>query len=717
MPARYVKIMRWFVVFVLCAALIWLWRSGILSGLNLATLKTKQMELSGWTSAHPWYAAGILLLAYVFIAMAPLPGAALLTIGAGALFGLWRGTLLVSFTSTIGATIAMLASRFVLGDSLRARYGDRLKAFDQGIAKDGATYLLSLRLVPAVPFFVVNLLAGLTAIRTGVFYVVSQLGMLPATAVYVYAGTQLAHINSLREVVSPRLIGALVALGLLPLVLRGISGWLATRKIYRGHRRPKKFDYNLIVIGGGSAGLVSSYIAAAVKARVLLIEKHAMGGDCLNTGCVPSKALIRSAKLLHEARQSKKYGVAELAATFSFSTIMQRVQSVIAKVAPHDSVERYQGLGVEVISGEARIVSPWEVAVLGQKKSARSIIIATGARPLVPTIPGLSDVEFLTSDSLWALRELPARLLVLGGGPIGCELSQCFARLGSSVTLVEMAPRLLPREDADAAQFVEEQFRTEGIAVATNHKALRVEKVGADGVLICEYQGREVRFVFDKILLALGRKANVDGFGLQELGVRLSPRGTLEADAMMRTNFPNILVCGDVTGPFQFTHVAAHQAWFASVNALLAPFWNFKVDYRVIPWATFTDPEVARVGLSEDEAKLQGIEVEVTKYGIDDLDRAIADSSDHGFVKVLTAPGKDKILGATIVGDRAGDLLSEFVLAMKHGIGLNKILGTIHTYPTMAEANKYAAGVWKRAHAPQTALRWAQRFFRWRRGG
>ena len=481
------------------------------------------------------------------------------------------------------------------------------------------------------------------------------------------------------------------------------------------YKKPKTFNYNLVAIGAGSAGLVSAYISAAIKAKVALIEKLKMGGDCLYTGCVPSKALIRSAKFLHEANNSKKYGVEKCEAQFSFSAVMERVQNVISKIEPHDSVERYTGLGVDCIQGEAKIVSPWEVEVNGRRLTTRSIVLATGARPLVPKIPGLDQVDYLTSDNIWNLRELPKRLLVLGGGPIGCELAQCFARFGSQVTQVEMGPRLMPREDADAANEVTQQFEQEGIKVATGHKALRVEKDENGDVLICEFKGNEVRFGFDKILLALGRVANTEGFGLKELGISLQANGTIDANELMQTNYPNIYVCGDATGPYQFTHVAAHQAWYASVNALLAPFWSFKVDYRVIPWATFTDPEVARVGLSEDEAREKNIVVEVTRYGIHDLDRAIADSNDHGFVKVLTAPGKDKILGATIVGAHAADLLAEFVLAMKWNIGLNKLLGTIHIYPTMAEANKYAAGAWKRANAPQAALRWAEKFFRWRR--
>jgi pyruvate/2-oxoglutarate dehydrogenase complex dihydrolipoamide dehydrogenase (E3) component/uncharacterized membrane protein YdjX (TVP38/TMEM64 family) len=704
------------VVVVLALVALALWRSGLLGQLSLENLRLHQGQLVAWTQSHPVQAAGGFFLLYVLVAAVSLPGAAVLTLGAGAVFGLFEGVLLASFASSVGATLAMLSSRFLLRDSLVARYGDRLARFDAGMAKDGAFYLFTLRLVPVMPFFLVNLLAGLVKLPVRTYYAVSQLGMLPGTLAYVFAGTQLARIQSPGDILSPGLLAAFAMLGLLPLLARLGVRWLAARRIYRGHVRPRRFDYNLVVIGAGSAGLVSAYIASAVKAKVALVERHRMGGDCLNTGCVPSKALLRSAKLVQQGRDSQKYGIARMDTQFDFGQVMERVQAVVAKVAPHDSIERYTGLGVDVVQGEARLVSPWEVEVDGRRISARSLIIATGARPLVPPIPGLDTVAYLTSDNLWDLRQLPGRLVVLGGGPIGCELAQCFARFGSGVTIVEMAPRLLPREDADAAAEVASRFGSEGITLATAHKAVRVEAVGTGGRLVCETEGREVVFEFDRLLIALGRKANVEGFGLSELGVALTPRGTVAADGLMRTNFPNIHVCGDVAGPFQFTHVAAHQAWYASVNALLAPFWSFTVDYRVIPWATFCDPEVARVGLSEDEATAQGIPYEVTRYGLDDLDRAIADSSDHGFVKVLTVPGKDKILGASIVGEHAGDLLAEFVLAMKHGLGLEKLLGTIHTYPTLAEANKFAAGVWKRAHAPAAALRWAQRFFAWRRG-
>jgi pyruvate/2-oxoglutarate dehydrogenase complex dihydrolipoamide dehydrogenase (E3) component/uncharacterized membrane protein YdjX (TVP38/TMEM64 family) len=686
--------------------------------LSLEALKQNRVALETWRAAHPAAAIAGYMAAYVAMAALSLPGAAILTLAGGALFGVVAGTVAVSFASSIGATLAFLIARFVLRDAVRSRFGARLRPIEEGVRRDGAFYLFTLRLVPIFPFFLVNLLMALTPIATATFYVVSQVGMLPATIAYVYAGSRLGQIERLGDVASPALLGAFVILGLLPLVMRKLADALAARRVYRGHRRPRRFDYNLIVIGGGSAGLVSAYIGAAVKAKVALIEKHKLGGDCLNTGCVPSKALLRTARLLAEARDSARFGIAGMEARFDFAEVMARVRRVITTIEPHDSAERYASLGVDVIQGDARLVSPWEVEVGGRRLSARSIVLATGAEPLVPGIPGLDGVPYVTSDTLWDLRTLPARFAVLGGGPIGCELAQAFARLGSTVTVVEMAPRLLPREDADAAAELATRFGREGIRIAAGHRAVRVERdpSGGGGTLVCEHGGRELPIPFDTLLVALGRKARVAGFGLEELGVRVRENGTIDADPLLRTTFPNVLVCGDATGPFQFTHVASHQAWYAAVNGLLAPLWSYRADYRVIPWCTFTEPEVARVGLSEDEARDQGVAVEVTRYGIDDLDRAIADSAAEGFVKVLTAPGSDRILGVTVVGAHAGELIAEWVMAMKHGLGLEKVLGTIHVYPTLMEANRFAAGAWKRAHASARALRFAETFFAWRRG-
>ena len=683
--------------------------------LRLDYLREQRAAIGAFYAAHPLRSAALYFALYVAMAALSLPGAAILTLAGGAIFGLLWGTLLVSFASSIGATLAFLASRFVLRDWVQGRFGARLRPINEGVAKEGAFYLFALRLVPAFPFFLVNLLMGLTPVRAWTFYWVSQLGMLAGTVAYVYAGTQLGEFR-----LSAGLVLAFTLLGLFPLITKKILDFAKAKRVYARWKRPAKFDRNLIVIGAGSAGLVSAYIAAAVKAKVTLIEKHRMGGDCLNTGCVPSKALIKTARVLSQIKNSSRYGIRRATAEFDFADVMERVQRVIKTIEPHDSVERYAGLGVECVQGEARITSPWHVEVKTKEEtktlSTRAIIIAAGARPFVPPIPGIEKIQALTSDTVWGLRALPRRLVVLGGGPIGCELAQAFARLGSKVSQVEMLPRILIREDPEVSAMVSQRFREEGIDVLTGHKATQIVVEGERKVLVCESGGKDLRIEFDELLCAVGRLPNTEGYGLEELGIPVAKSRTVETNEYLQTLYPNIYACGDVAGPYQFTHTAAHQAWYAAVNALFGGLKKFRADYSVIPWATFTDPEVARVGLNETEAKERGIAYELTTYGIDDLDRAIADEAAHGMVKVLTAPGKDRILGATIVGEHAGELIVEFIAAMKHGIGLDKILGTIHIYPTLAEANKYAAGAWKKAHAPHGVLRHVERFHAWMRG-
>ncbi|MCX2783550.1 FAD-dependent oxidoreductase [Microbulbifer thermotolerans] len=690
---------------------------------TLDGLKNGLSQFESWRVEAPILVGGVFFLIYVLVTALSLPGAAVMTLAAGALFGLLWGTVIVSFASTIGATLALLVSRYLLRDTVQSRFGERLSPINKGIEKEGAFYLFTLRLVPVFPFFLINLLMGLTPLRALTFYWVSQLGMLAGTLVYVNAGTQLANLTSLSGILSPSLLASFALLGIFPLLAKKILTLIKNRRVYKDYKKPKKFDRNLVVIGAGAGGLVSSYIAAAVKAKVTLIEANKMGGDCLNYGCVPSKALIKSASLANQMRHADHYGLDAVSPDFSFRKVMARVHEVIRKIEPHDSIERYEGLGVEVIQGYAKLIDPWTVEIKRndgdvQRLTSRSIVLATGARPFVPPLPGIEEVGYVTSDTLWdefaQLDDAPNRLLVLGGGPIGCELSQSFARLGSQVTQVEMAPRIMIREDEEVSELAKTSLERDGVTVLTGHKALRCEISNGEKRLIVEHDGAEKAIAFDALLCAVGRVARLEGYGLEELGIETGR--TIVTNDYLQTLYPNIFAVGDVAGPYQFTHVAAHQAWYAAVNALFGQFKKFRVDYRVIPWTTFIDPEVARVGLNEQEAREKGIPFEVTRYGLDDLDRAIADGSACGFVKVLTEPGKDRILGVTIVGDRSGDLMAEFVLAMKYRLGLNKILGTIHAYPTWAEANKYAAGEWKRAHAPQGVLAWVEKYHQWRRG-
>jgi pyruvate/2-oxoglutarate dehydrogenase complex dihydrolipoamide dehydrogenase (E3) component/uncharacterized membrane protein YdjX (TVP38/TMEM64 family) len=691
--------------------------------LTLAGLKNGLADFEALRAAQPLLVSGAFLLLYILITALSLPGAAIMTLAAGALFGLFWGTVLASFASSIGATLAFLVSRHLLNNTVQQRFGDRLVAINEGIRKDGAFYLLTLRLVPVFPFFLINLVMGLTPIKAFTFYWVSQVGMLAGTLVFVNAGTQLAQLESLSGILSPSLLLSFALLGVFPLIAKQFLSVIKARRVYADYRKPKHFDRNLIVIGAGAGGLVTAYIAAAVKAKVTLIEAHKMGGDCLNYGCIPSKALIKSSKIAQQMRHASRYGLEDTEPSFSFRSVMARVHELISKVEPHDSIERYQGLGVEVLQGYAKLIDPWTVEIKHhsgeiQRLSSRAIVLATGAQPFVPPLPGIEESGYLTSDTMWdelaKQNHPPKRLLVLGGGPIGCELAQSFARLGSQVTQLEMASRILAREDTDVSAFASQSLERDGVRILSDHKALRCEKVGDSKRLIAEHQGKEISIEFDTLLCAVGRVARLKGYGLEDICIETER--TIVTNDYIETLYTNIFAAGDVAGPYQFTHTAAHQAWYAAVNALFGQFKKFKVDYRVIPWTTFIDPEVARVGLNEQEAKAKGIAVEVTRYELDDLDRAIADSAAQGFVKVLTEPGKDRILGVTIVGEHSGDLLAEFVLAMKHGLGLNKILGTIHAYPTWAEANKYAAGEWKRAHAPQNVLRWLAKYHTWRRG-
>ena len=691
--------------------------------LTLDQLKAQQAALERFYLANPLVVLAAFFAIYVIVTALSLPGAAIMTLAAGAIFGVATGTLLVSFASSIGATLAFLASRYLFHDAVQSRFGARLRAVNEGVARDGAFYLFSLRLVPVFPFFAVNLLMGLTPIRTWTYYWVSQVGMILGTIVYVNAGTQLARIESLSDVASPALLASFTALGALPWVGKWVMNLIKRRRVYARWNRPAKFDRNMVVIGAGAAGLVSSYIAATVKAKVTLVEASKMGGDCLNYGCVPSKALIKSAKVADQMRHAGAYGLDAVEPAFSFKAVMQRVHDIIAAIEPHDSIERYTGLGVDVVQGYATIVDPWTIEIAlrdggKQRLTSRSIVIAAGAAPIIPPLPGIEDSGYLTSDTLWEnfalLDEMPRRIAVLGGGPIGAELSQAFARLGAKVTLVEMGDRLLPREDTDVAEMARAALEGAGVHVLTGHKAERFERSEGGRTLVVSHAGIEHSIAYDAVIIAVGRKARLSGYGLEQIGIETDR--TVITDDYLATLYPNIFAAGDVAGPYQLTHVAAHQAWFASVNALFGQFWRFKADYRVIPATTFIDPEVARVGLNEQEAKEQGIAYDITRFDLHELDRAIADSANKGFVKLLTVPGKDRILGATIVGHNAGELLAEYVLAMKHGLGLNKILGTIHTYPTMAEANKYAAGEWKKARKPEGLLRWVARYHSWRRG-
>lgn len=674
-------------------------------------LRSLRDGLTVWRDGHPLALPIGFFVIYVVVTALSLPFAVWLTLLGAALLGFWQGLVLISFASSIGALLAFLVARYLMRDWVRGRLGPRLAKIEKGAARDGEFYLFSLRLIPVVPFFVINLAFGLTRMKAWRFYAISQLGMLPGTAVYVAAGAQLGELDSLSGIVSPELLGAFAALAVFPWVARAVLRLWTRRRACRGYKRPAKFDRNLIVIGAGAAGLVASYVAAQARAKVTLVQEGPMGGDCLNFGCVPSKALIASAKAAGVARGSGALGVcAEV--SVDWPVVTRRISEVIAQIAPNDSVERYEGLGVEVIEGHARLEDPWTVRIGEQRLTARGIVLATGAAPVIPPIEGIEQVEPLTSDTLWeALAAMPAppqKMVILGGGPIGCEIAQAMARLGAGVTLIEAAERLLIREDAEAAEAIAAALRADGVEVRLGAKAIRF---GRDTGKWLELEDGS-KIEFDTLLVAVGRKARVEGFGLEELGIPANR--VIETNQYLETLMPNIYAAGDVAGPMQLTNAAGHQGWIAAANALAAPFWRFKAHAAPIPHAVFTAPELARVGMTVAEA--EGVHHEVTTYPLGDLDRALAEGAGEGFVRIVTAKGSDKILGVTVCGAHAAEVLAEFVLAMRHGLGLGRILATPHVYPSWSEAAKNAAGRWRQAHVNPRTLRLAERFMAWRRG-
>lgn len=682
---------------------------------TLDSLKARRDELNLLLHARPVAVSAAYFILYVAMAALSIPGASVVTIAGGAMFGFVRGVLLVSFASVMGGMLAFLGSRYLFRDWVRRRFGRQIDAIDRGIERDGIFYLLFMRLNPIFPYFLVNLGMGLTRIGLLRFAIVSQIGMLPGTMVFVNAGTQLGHIRTVSDIASPQLIGSLALLSLFPLIGKFVAGWLRKRRVYRGWKRPRRYDRNLIVIGAGSGGLVAAYIAAAVRAKVTLIEANRMGGDCLNTGCVPSKALIRSARAAHEIRTAGRFGIGAQTPQVDFPAVMARIRAIVDEIAPADSEERFTGLGVDVRRGTARVVDPWTVEIDGERLTTRAIVLATGAEPIIPDLPGLETSGYLTSDTMWdALgrrSELPGRVVILGGGPIGVEMAQAFARLGAQVTLVQRGARILPREDEDVAAAVALALADDGVALCTGHQAVRVE--GKSLVVRGEGRAEEICLPLDELIVAVGRRPRLEGYGLEALGI--DPRRGLEANAWLETAFPNIYAVGDVAGSYQFTHAASHQAWHAAVNALFGRFKRFRVDYSVLPWVTFTDPEAAHVGHNETSARAAKLAYEVVRYALDHHDRAVTESANQGFVKLLVAPGSDRILGASIVGHNAGETIAEIALAMKHRIGLKKLLATVHAYPTMAEAAKLAAGQWRRTHQPERLLGWLGRYHAWRR--
>ncbi len=684
--------------------------------LTLESIKANSGALHAKVQAYPWWSRSLFFIVYALLTALSFPGTVVLTLLAGALFGLLEGTLLVSLASNFGAVAAMLISRFLLRDWIQRRFGKQIAGINRGLARDGAFYLVSLRLIPIVPFVLLNPALGLTRVGLWTFWWTTQLGMLPGHAIYVNAGRQLVRIDSLSGILSPGMITTLVLLAVFPLVATRLLTSYKARLAYRGWRRPKHFERNLVVVGGGTGGLATARIAASLCARVSLLERERLGGVAMHEGGVPARALRRQANRLHGLRSDPRVA-SSLDVAGGFSQAMDDMQRLTRAAMKSASSEHYARLGVEVIMAEGRLSSPWTVEAGGRSLSSRAIVIATGSRPCVPPIAGLEAIEPLTCDNLWDLREPPGRLLVLGGGAGACEFAQSFQRLGCQVTLVSERETLLEQEDPEAAGVVLAALRADGVELQLGLAPLRVEVDGDECLLVCRRgEEGEQALPFDRLLLALGQHADIRGLGLDELGLRCGEDGSLEVDEYLTTRFPNIYAVGSVAGPYGAPHVAEHQAWYAAVNALFGDFKRFAVSERVIPRAVFTTPEVASVGLSEPEARAQGTEFDVTRVPLGALSGAIAEEAGEGFIKVLTERGKDRILGVSIVGEQASETLAGFVVAMKHKIGMNRLADTVHLGATLGDASRLLAETWQRQHRPLRLLRWAERLNRWRLG-
>ena len=685
------------VLLLIALAVVLFLLNGGAERLSVAGFKAEREALLRVVAQWPVASAVVFVAAYIVIVALSLPGAAAMTLAAGALFGLVEGVALASIASTIGATLAMLAARFVARDWVRGKFPKAVAVVDKGFAKEGAVYLLTLRLAPVFPFFLVNLAMGLTAMPVARYALVTWAGALPGTIAYTFAGTALARIERPSDALSPGLIAALFGLALVPILGKWVTHRLQRRRIFAGFTRPRQYDANLIVIGAGSGGLVASLVAAQLKAKVVLIERAEMGGDCLNTGCVPSKALIRAARSIDEVRKAPRFGVDVTQPSVDFAAVMRCVGQSIAAIAPNDSVERFTGLGVDVRVGHARMVDPWSISIdRGVPISAPEIIIATGAAPIVPDIPGMATSGFVTSETLWtrlaAMTQAPRRVVVLGGGPIGCELGQALQRLGSQVTIVANADHVLERDEIEASDIVARSLEADGVTVLLKREVSKVD----DGALDLG----EERVPFDLLIVAAGRKPRLDGFGL---------------DAFAYQDMPHIRLVGDAAGGEQFTHFAGHSGAIAAINALIGRFGRLKTD-TLVPRVTFTSPEVAAVGLTQAQAEAGQRKVEIFHYPLAEVDRAVIDEVGEGLVKLVVAAGSDRVLGATIVAPNAGDLIVPWILAIKQGVGLKAMQSLIHPYPTLSEAGRAAAGEYRKAHSSARMLRLAARWNAWRRG-
>lgn len=693
---------------------------------------------------------------YVVATVLFVPGS-LLTLGAGAVFGVALGSVCVSISATLGATAAFLVGRYLARDAIARKIEkhEKFATIDRAVADEGWKIVLLTRLSPVFPFTLLNYAFGLTRVKLSHYVLASWIGMIPGTVMYVYLGslvnvgaghrqrttgewvlygvgllatvtvtvfvTRLARRALAKKIGSTETVQSskeIMSVPSAPVLVRPADAHNA-RLVSNVHppdwQNPSPAPcYNLVVIGAGTAGLVTAAGAAGLGAKVALVEKSLLGGDCLNVGCVPSKAVIRSGRAVFDAKEAGPFGVrVGKPVEIDFSAVMERMRKLRADLSPHDSAQRFANLGVDVFLGEARFASPDTVEVAGQTLRFKRAVIATGARAVEPPILGLAEAGYLTNETVFNLTQRPARLAVIGGGPIGCELAQAFQRLGSQVSLLHKNAHLLDREDMEAAALVQKAFIREGVALHLNATITRVERSAGGKLVYYEAQGKEETLAVDEILAGAGRAPNIEGLNLEAAGVRYDRRKGVLVNDCLQTSNPHIYGAGDVCLAWKFTHAADFSARIVIQNALFLG--RKKASTLTMPWCTYTDPEIAHVGLYERDARERGVEVDTYVREFKEVDRAVLDGEEDGFVKFHVKKGHDEILGATIVARHAGEMISEISVAMAARIGLGKLASVIHPYPTQAEALRQCGDAYNRTRLTPTVKKWMGRWLAWQR--
>ncbi|MBA3536096.1 MAG: FAD-dependent oxidoreductase [Tatlockia sp.] len=699
------KLRSWLPLILLLGLLILFFSLRLDKYLTFTSLRENRATLISWTKEHFFMAALLYMSCYTLAVAASVPGAVFLTLAGGFLFGVVFGTVFVIVSATLGATALFFAVRTSFGDWLAKSALSWLGRMREGFQQNAFSYLLMLRLVPLFPFWVVNIVPALLGVDAKTFIITTFFGILPGSIVYVMVGNGLSHVFEANQtpnlgiifdikVLLPLL--ALAALSFIPILYKRVNP-----KEQKKNPKTNQIKCDLSIIGAGAGGLSVAAVAAQLGLKVVLLESGKMGGDCLNYGCVPSKSLLAAGKIAYQLRHAAQFGISSKGLEIDFKKVMQQVHAVIKVLAKNDSVERFESLGVQVIKAVARFSGVNTLVAQDRVIEARRIVIATGSSPFKPPIPGLEDTPYLTNETIFNLTEQPKHLIVIGGGPIGCELAQAFSMLGSKITLIE-GFNLLPKDDVDCVAILRAQLKAMGIIIHEQAKVLGVEPHAHGGIKVSINQaGEKLAIRGSHLLIATGRRANVENLDLEKAGIVYSNKG-IEVNSRLQTSNRRVYALGDVVGPYQFTHMATYQAGIVLRNiAFKIP---AKVDYRAIPWVTYTLPEIAHVGLLAEEA-LKHADIQFTEWSFLENDRAQTEHSLEGKIKIISDK-KGRVLGVTIVGAHAGELILPWVIAIREKRTLRSFTDAVSPYPTLSEISKRVAGEFYKSKLFSNKTRW-----------